>query len=389
MFEHIKKATAVCRVFGDGQKVIAAAIELSDEIPAEKAAASDFEVAGRTIKNVYVNKTRTLDQKKLTGTHLMIELDSDDPEAAVRCRIGKGRGARMGVKHPCLQIHYLPTGEATETGKVIDEVADKFRLFRYHVLGSEQYLDYQFYIPEGMKEGEKYPLVLFMHDMGSCSDDPLAPLVQGNGATVWAEAEEQKQRPCFVLAPCYPNQCANDDYEVTWEAEATVSLIEELCSCYEVDRNRIYGTGQSMGCMMLCELNLRHPELFAGSFLVAGQWDPDRMGDAKDQNIWALVSEKDEKAFPIMGACMESIEKQGTGVMCGSIHAKAALENQNAAFDNLAKEDAHVYFTWYEDDSVLPEGCEPFPGAYHVNTWVYAYSLESVRKWLFSCRKCK
>ena len=40
------------------------------------------------------------------------------------------------------------------------------------------------------------------------------------------------------------------------------------------DKNRIYGTGQSMGCMMLCELNIRYPGFFGGCFLVAGQWNP-------------------------------------------------------------------------------------------------------------------
>jgi predicted peptidase len=387
MFEFIINASAVCRVFGDGQKVIAAVIEFSEEIPAERAAASDFAVTGRNVQKVYVSQTGKMGQEEPSGRYLVIELDPSDPEAAVRYRIGKGREARMGVKHPCLELTYLPTGERTETAATVDEVADKFRLIRYQVPGNEQYLDYQFFIPEEMAEGENYPLVLFMHDMGACSDDPLAPLVQGNGATIWAEAEEQRKRPCFVVAPCYTRQCADDDYEVTWEAEATADLIKELCSRYAVDRSRIYGTGQSMGCMMLCELNLRHPELFAGSYLVAGQWDPDRMGAAGSQNIWALVSEQDEKAFPIMGACMKGIERAGAAVVRGSIDAKAALEVQNAAFDQLAAEPSHVFFTWYEGNSVLPEESDRFPGACHVNTWIHAYSLESVRRWLFGCRK--
>jgi predicted peptidase len=293
----------------------------------------------------------------------------------------------MGVKHPTLKICYLPDQEVTETTEVIDEVADQFQLFRYQIPESEHYLDFQLFVPREMKEGESYPLVLFMHDMGACSDDPLAPLVQGNGATIWAEAEEQKKRPCFVVAPCYLRQCANDDFEVTWEADATISLIEKLCEKYPVDAKRIYGTGQSMGCMMLCELNLRYPDFFAGSYMVAGQWDSDRMGEANGQNIWALVSEYDEKAFPIMGACMDQIAKKGTRVLCGSIDAKADLQIQNAAFERLSEEPAHVFFTWYEGDSVLPENVEHFPAACHTNTWAHAYSLESVRNWLFAQKK--
>jgi predicted peptidase len=121
--------------------------------------------------------------------------------------------------------------------------------------------------------------------------------------------------------------------------------------------------------------------------MVAGQWDPDRMGEANGQNIWVLVSEHDEKAFPIMGACMDQIEKKGTRVLCGSIDAKADSEVQNAAFERLSEEPAHVFFTWYEGDSVLPKNSDHFPAACHVNTWVHAYSLESVRNWLFAQKK--
>jgi predicted peptidase len=127
--------------------------------------------------------------------------------------------------------------------------------------------------------------------------------------------------------------------------------------------------------------------VFAGSYLVAGQWDPERMGEIKNQNIWILVSEKDEKAFPIMGNCMKSVEAAGGKVVCGSISAKDPLEVQNTTFRRLAAEDSHIFFTWYEGDSVLPEESDRFPGAYHVNTWVHAYNLESVREWLFRCVK--
>ena len=142
-----------------------------------------------------------------------------------------------------------------------------------------------------------------------------------------------------------------------------------------------------MGCMMLCELNLKYPDVFAGSFMVAGQWDPDRMGAVKDQNIWILVSEKDAKAFPIMGACMENVEKNGGTVVRGHIDAKASSEEQNKRIRELAQKDGHIFFTWYEGDSVLMEGAEVFPGAYHLSTWIHAYSLEAVQEWLFTCRK--
>ena len=66
---------------------------------------------------------------------------------------------------------------------------------------------------------------------------------------------------------------------------------------------------------------------------------------------------------------------------------KAPLKEQDGAVRRIAGEGGHIFFTWYEGDSVLPEGAEAFPGAFHMSTWVHAYKLEAVQEWLFTCRK--
>ncbi|MCM1134451.1 MAG: MBL fold metallo-hydrolase [Clostridium sp.] len=270
----------------------------------------------------------------------------------------------------------------------ISKRIDAFQSFVFETAEGKK-LAYNLFCPEKREEGKAYPLVLFMHDAGSCSEDILSPLTQGEGATVWAGERSQRRHPCFVLAPLYPNKAAEDDFTVTWEADATVELVKALLKEYPIDEKRIYGTGQSMGCMMLCELMLRNPGFFAGCFLVAGQWNPDTMGAVKNENLWILVSEMDEKAFPIMGACMAQVEAQGGRVTRGSLNAKDSLEEQNAAARKIAMSGEHIFFTWYEKDSVLAEGERPFPGAYHVNTWAHAYRVEAIQDWLFSQSRYK
>ena len=265
-----------------------------------------------------------------------------------------------------------------------DQMAEAFGQFEFEIKGSGKKLRYNLFCPELLEEGKEYPLVLFMHDAGSCSENILSPLTQGEGAMVWASRQFQQRHLCFVLAPLYPDKAANDEFEVTWEADATVELVRRLVLDYPIDEKRIYGTGQSMGCMMLCELMLRNPGFFAGCFLVAGQWNPASMGGVKNENIWILVSEMDEKAFPIMGACMEQVEKAGGRVTKGVLNAKDSLEKQNDAIRKIAGSGEHIFFTWYEGDSVLPGGERPFPGAYHVNTWAHAYRPEAIRDWLFA-----
>lgn len=268
-------------------------------------------------------------------------------------------------------------------------VAEKFQSFVFEIPATEHRIPYNLFIPEHMEKGEKYPLVLFLHDLSACSQEATATLNQGVGALVWAGKEAQEKHPCFVLAPQYGEKAANDDFEVGWEAEATIELVKMLLTKYEIDENRIYGTGQSMGSMMLCEMNVRYPDFFGGCFLVAGQWNPQTMAAIKNTNTWVLVSAKDGKAFPVMQACMAQIEKAGGRVTRGGIDGNAPLEIQNAQVRYLIGNGTNLFFTWFEGDTVLPEELQQDTsglngGIYHVMTWRKAYYITAIHDWLFT-----
>lgn len=62
------------------------------------------------------------------------------------------------------------------------------------------------------------------------------------------------------------------------------------------DKNRVYTTGQSMGCMTSMYLNLKYPNLFAASLYVGGQWDTSKMGVLADDKFFYIVGEGDTKA---------------------------------------------------------------------------------------------
>ena len=272
----------------------------------------------------------------------------------------------------------LSAQEAAYTGN-----ASKFRQYSFKDEGHE--LAYNLFVPENTER--PLPLVVFMHDMGSVSDEPDHTLRQGIGALVWADEKEQEKRPCYVLAPQYGEKSAHDDYTVGWAAEATIQLIEHLCSQYNIDKARIYGTGQSMGTMMLCELLIRHPRFFAGCFLTAGQWDPERMAAIRDEHVWIMVSERDGRAFPIMGACMEAVERAGGTVARGHVDARADEETKARFCQEVLAQGTNIQFTWLDGDSVLLPGAPDFPAVYHMYTWKWAYLFEPIRAWLFEQKR--
>ena len=261
--------------------------------------------------------------------------------------------------------------------------AEKFRLFTFETNGHK--LPFNLFIPP---EHEKpLPLVVFMHDMGNVSEETDRTLKQGIGALVWADDREQEKRPCFVLAPQYPEKSAFDNYTVGWCADATIDLIRYVCATQNIDPNRIYGTGQSMGTMMLCELMLRNAGFFGGFFLTAGQWDPKRMGAIRDENVWIMVSENDDRAFPIMGACMQAVEAAGGKVARGHIDAKADDDAKAAFCREVLAQGANIQFTWLDGNSVLLPGTEIFPAVQHMHTWKWAYLFEPIREWLFEQKR--
>lgn len=266
----------------------------------------------------------------------------------------------------------------------MEPVVQRFSQQRFETADGHQMM-YSLFEPEHAP-GEKLPMVVFMHDMGACSADAKRTLTQGIGALVWAQEAEQKKRPCYVLAPQYEDKAAFDDFTVGWEAEATVELIRHVSGSHDVDERRIYGTGQSMGTMMLCELLIRHDDVFAACYLTAGQWDPARMAAIRDRNVWIMVSEGDGRAFPIMGECMAAVEAAGGRVARGHVSAKATDEEFAVFASDVLAQGARVQFTWLDGESVLEPDTPRFPAACHVHTWKWAYRIEPVRAWLFEQR---
>lgn len=393
--KHILSVTAITEITGEGQKCVAAAVEFDQVILTDSVMTDCFIVENRKITAAYTNDAAERRSGNHHGRFVILELEHTGNLGSTREQLGHGPHGRSRFHKAEVKVtqiknlrsangeELLPWTEAILNDKTKDSLADRFQELSYAVPGTDRILNYQLFVPENSRK-EPLPLVIFVHDAGSCSDEPVAPLAQGNGAVIWASETEQKKRPCYILAPCYPKVCANDEFQLTPESEDTIALINHICHSYPIDRNRIYGTGQSMGCMMLCEWNIRHPNLFAGCLLVAGQWNPETMSVCKNKNLWIIVSEGDQKAFPIMGECMKRIEQAGGGVSRKAFDAKSTDEELSLAVRQLWKEGKSLYFTWFSGNSILPEGIkEAHPGLHHVLTWTRAYDITALREWLF------
>lgn len=157
-------------------------------------------------------------------------------------------------------------------------------------------LPYRLYVPEG----EKLPLVLFLHGKGECGRDNRAQLLQSDGAMVWLRRQQQDPRfACCILAPQCPQ---GDDCWTEAQLRDVNALLDRVLASCPVDPNRIYLVGKSVGATGALRLSALYPERFAGLLLCAClAAGADAVFDAAaesllSQNLWMFHCEDDPVA---------------------------------------------------------------------------------------------
>ncbi len=103
------------------------------------------------------------------------------------------------------------------------------------------------------------PLIIFLHGSGERGTDVEKVKVHGPLKYV-----NNNTLDAFILAP----QCPENTY---WESESLFQLIQKICKENpNIDPQRIYLTGLSMGAWGVWNLAFAHPEMFAAIVPIAG-----------------------------------------------------------------------------------------------------------------------
>ena len=177
-----------------------------------------------------------------------------------------------------------------------NETLKKFRQFTFEDAKTGKTMQYNLFVPEGYDGKASYPLVLFMADASTVGKDVTVPLTQGYGALEFASNRDQQLHPSFVLVPQYTDWAVKDDWSTSDEVEMTIRMLQSVCKEYNVDTDRLYTTGQSMGGMMSFYFNIAYPDLFAASLFVSSQWDTSKMQDFGKKHFFYIVAGGDQKA---------------------------------------------------------------------------------------------
>lgn len=388
---HVRSVASIAEVFGDGQKVTAVAVEYDKIILSSKLSKSTFSVDGRTITKVYANNAPAKAAWGIDGRYAIVELSASDKGASTFAQNGP-TSTRTEAKVSLMQtgdvttidgVKYGPDATAMANDTKINLVVDDFKPFEFNDPNTGETLKYNLFIPKNYDKNKSYPMVMFIHDAGIISNEIDRTLVQGLGAVIWATPSEQAKHECFVLAPQFANGGTGDSQR--WDT--IVDLINSLAGQYSIDKNRLYTTGQSMGCMLSIAIGIKYPDLFAGYLLVAGQWDAQAMSVLAKKKMWIIVSEGDTRAFPGMNASLEVMEPKGARISRATWNAKAGEAEMAANVKKIAEEDTNIKYAVFKKGTTLPEEEANSGRNEHMQTWWKAYSIEGVRDWLFEQKK--
>jgi len=271
-----------------------------------------------------------------------------------------------------------------EIQAVLDENADKFEQFVFDDPVTGISLEYSLFIPEGYDGSASYPLLMFIPDSTGAGKTARQIVEQYYGAAVWVTDEEQAKHASFVLVPAFSETVVNDDWSVSEQVETAVNLIAQLQNDYSIDVNRLYTTGQSMGCMTSLYLNSKYPDLFAASMFVSGQWDISVLKPLEEKSFFYITAGGDAKASGGQDEVMAMLDADGVPYSFGTWSAQNSSEEQAEAVNALLAEGHPINMVRFETGTVFKEGES---GMEHMASFNYGYRLSAVRDWLFAQSK--
>ncbi|MGB4415446.1 MAG: prolyl oligopeptidase family serine peptidase [Paludibacter sp.] len=221
-------------------------------------------------------------------------------------------------------------------------------------------IPYRLCVPLGYDISKNYPLVLFLHGAGQRGTDNVAQYTYGEGATLWAQTQNQQTYPCFVLSPQCPagKQWVNtnwsygsyiqDNIPISEQLLMVMDIIDSLKREFKVDTTKIYVTGLSMGGYGTWDLITRFPKKFAAAIAVCGAGDPTKASQIRTLPLRVFHS-SDDPTVPVAGS-----------------------RDMVNAINALGVNDRDDFYTEYTDKG---HGC-----------WYAAYATPGLVNWLFESK---
>jgi len=221
---------------------------------------------------------------------------------------------------------------------------------------------YQVFVPFSYSPAQRWPIILFLHGAGERGEDGLLPTQVGLGTAVRKNAS---RFPAIIVFPQAPA-------ESLWAgtpAQMAIAALDQTGREFQIDSDRVYLTGLSMGGYGVWYLAYHYPSRFAALVPICG---------------FATVFPAAARLFtPIVpadsGAPYDALARQlrrvPTWIVHGEIDQVVPVEQSRQAAAAFKAAGAPVQY--FE-----------VPGTNH-DVWDAAYGSPALITWLFAQRRSR
>jgi peptidase-like protein len=275
---------------------------------------------------------------------------------------------------------------------------------------------YAIYVPDAQileKHKGNVSLAIHMEHAGGNGQDPMLGVTSSRAPVILVSDAIQKENPCIVVVPQVDDKVrSTDDLVASSEMNtAAWEMIDSLLAKYKgyINEDRIYGTGQSMGGMLLLDMSAQRDNFFAGLALVGAQWSNNYNKDFQHNGSPARTPDNDSISFNGFGLDRDNYQNWYYMISDDNIHVFTCKDDVMATgewqatkdyFATAGKKMAYSEWSPYEkldeqikkDQTLLSIPAEsPGSGIYwgvfstgsHMSTWKYGYRLITPIQWLF------
>lgn len=181
---------------------------------------------------------------------------------------------------------------ATAVTKVVTKTVDDF-LTETFTASNGVTIPYRLYLSEKKNQ----PLVIWMHGAGEVGTDNVKPLVANRGGVAFAENGYDTnivvaQYPVKFSVELTDEELAQmNDFFVAYE-----ELLLQLIDTHEMDNDRVYLTGASMGGGLVLKFLTYNPELFTATVVISSRGTIKDLADLaslEDYPIWLFHGDED------------------------------------------------------------------------------------------------
>ncbi|MFC6267204.1 carboxylesterase family protein [Frigoriflavimonas asaccharolytica] len=156
-------------------------------------------------------------------------------------------------------------------------------------------VNYRLLKPKTIAKNKKYPLVLVFHGSGAIGTNNTSQM--GVLSKMWLLPENREKHPVYVLSPQFPVRSSNyhlDENRNVQVSESNEYLdlvlnsVDSLSKTENIDENKIYVIGFSMGGATVMNAISKRPDLFAAAINISGISEFSNEINLKKLPIWIV-----------------------------------------------------------------------------------------------------